>query len=340
VADAGAGLGALKMGTDGSRAVLSKEMKQVIEMLVAARSRVADRTFSAEEQRQRYRRFAEAMADPSGVKVDAVEADGVPCEWNYLDGTPEDWSGTGAVLFLHGGGYSIGGVDTHRKMVGHATRFLGLPILSVEYRLAPENPFPAGLSDAFTAYRWLIGSGIKASQIVVMGDSAGGGLALATCLEIRDSGLDSPGALVLLSPWADVTYSCDARTEQMIEDPLVSVKLLREMSDWYLNGEDPRDPRISPALGDLSAMPPTLIHIGAREVLMKSALSLEKALAQHNVEVDCRVWQEMVHVWHFFAGTAPEADAAWEDIAVWLAARGLAEHSEGNCFRYESERCV
>ena len=259
----------------------------------------------------------EATALPVGddVVVRPVDAGGVGAEWVAAGGARDDR----AVLYLHGGGYVMGSFATHRKLAGDVSRAAGARSLLVDYRLAPEHAHPAAVEDAVRAYRWLLDEvGADPGRVAVAGDSAGGGLAVATLVALRDSGGPLPAAAVCVSPWVDL--GCDAASYEgrATRDPIVTVGDLRRFRDWYLGGADPRLPSASPARADLRGLPPLLVQVGDAEVLLDDASLLAERARAAGVDVTLEVWPDMVHVWHVFAGRVPESTAAVERIGDFL----------------------
>ncbi len=255
------------------------------------------------------------MTAAATVAVDAVNVEGVPCEWIR----PVGCDGR-VLLYFHGGGYAVGGLDTHRQLVGHLAEAAGLVALSVGYRLAPEHPYPAAVDDAVRVLEWLLAEGVAAEDVAVGGDSAGGGLALATCIVARERGWAMPGGMVLLSPWVDMAAAEDAAGDDAVGDPIVSRANLRELRDWYLADTD-HAPYASPLRAELAGLPRTLIQVGGRELLRADAIELGQRLCAAGVDATCQVWDHMVHVWQLYAGVAPEADAAVAAIGEWLRRR-------------------
>jgi acetyl esterase/lipase len=226
-----------------------------------------------------------------------------------------------AVLYLHGGGYVCGSIRSHRALTNHlATVFDGM-VVSVDYRLAPEHPFPAAVDDAAAAFREIVASGCPASAIAVAGDSAGGGLAVSAALRLRDLGHAMPGALWTISPWADMTNTAASLELLAAADPIVFKESLVECARYVLAGHPPDDPLASPVLGDLTGLPPFLIQVGAREILLDDALALARAAGVAGVEATLEIWPGMVHVWHLFAPQLDEATAAIDQAARWISDR-------------------
>ncbi len=243
------------------------------------------------------------------VGVEPVTANGVSAEWTAAPGDSRD----AALLYLHGGGYVIGSLDSHRHLAAEAGRAAGIQALALDYRLAPEHPFPAAVDDALAGYRFLLGRGISPGRVAIAGDSAGGGLVVAAMLAIREAGLPQPGCGWCISPWVDMEANGETMSSKAIADPTVQRAGILEMARMYLNGADPRSPLAAPIYGDLSGLSPLLIQVGAAETLLDDALRLAKVAGAADVRVDLQVWPEMIHVWHLFH---PELDAGRRAIAA------------------------
>jgi acetyl esterase/lipase len=263
--------------------------------------------------------WAIATGEPAGVTYEAVDAGGVPAEWAIPPGAAAD----GVLLYLHGGGYSIGSIASHRKLVGHLAKASGLRGLSLEYRLAPENPFPAALDDAVTAYAWLLREGFPASRIGIGGDSAGGGLALATALAVRERGLPAPGGLALLSPWTDLASTGESLTSNIGRDLLF--RQVREEEDpqvaWYAGDNDVKNPLISPLYAEFTGFPPFIVHVGGDELLLDDSTRLAERASAAGCDATIEVWPEMQHVFQIAAGNVPESDSSVAKLGSWLSNR-------------------
>ena len=235
-----------------------------------------------------------------GVDVEQCDIDGVSGEWIWPKGTDRNFATKGTLLYLHGGGYILGSPDTHRPMVASLVRNAHLRALVIDYRLAPEHPFPAAVDDALTGYRFLLSQGIKPGNIAIAGDSAGGGLVVATLLAIKDAGLEQPACGFCISPWVDMEALGNSMTTQASVDPMVQKDGLLGMAMAYLNGADARSPLAAPIYADLRDIAPLLIQVGAAETLLDDATRLASVAGAADVEVNLQVWPEMIHVWHFF----------------------------------------
>lgn len=203
-------------------------------------------------------------------------------------------------MYVHGGGYVIGSIVSHRHLVTELGRAAGARTLSLDYRLAPEHPFPAAVEDALTGYRFLLTQDFKPGNIAIAGDSAGGGLVVATLLAIKEAGLEQPACGFCISPWVDLEALGNSMISQASVDPMVQKDGLLGMAMAYLNGANARSPLAAPLYGDLRDIAPLLIQVGAAETLLDDATRLASVAGAVDVEVNLQVWPEMIHVWHFF----------------------------------------
>jgi acetyl esterase/lipase len=263
-----------------------------LRAVIAARPRASDIAQMRIDIDARGKAFALAP----DVTVGPVDANGVRAEWTS---TP-DADPSNAILYLHGGGYVIGSLDSHRHLAAEAGRAAGARTLAIDYRLAPEQPFPAPVEDAVAAYRYLLGSGIKPNRIALAGDSAGGGLVVAALLAIREAGLGLPACGWCISPWVDMEGLGASFTDRAAADPTVQKPTIQMMAQWYLGGADPRHPHASPIHGELRGLPPLLIQVGAAETLLDDSVALARKAGAADVVVDLQIWPEMIHVWHLY----------------------------------------
>jgi epsilon-lactone hydrolase len=261
-----------------------------------------------------------AAAPPAGTTVTPADADGVPAEWVVAAGTGPDR----VLLYLHGGGYQLGSPATLRNMVALLSAAAQARVLSVDFRLAPEHPFPAALEDAMTAYRWLVAAGTDPAAIAIAGDSSGGGLALGLLVALRDAGDPLPGATAVISPWTDLALTGESLRTRAAVEVMLKPEGMPETASLYLAGADPRHPYASPLYADLTGLPPILIHVGDAEVILDDSTRFAARARAAGVEVTLEVWDEMPHVWHAFAGVLPEADQAIAGIGAWLRGRYTA----------------
>ncbi|MEO7908830.1 MAG: alpha/beta hydrolase [Roseiflexaceae bacterium] len=267
-----------------------------------------------ETQRQEWEAAVEATNLQLSALITPTNLDGVYGEWVSAG----DGDEAGMLLFLHGGGYSTGSCKTHRALAAHLARAAHTRVLLIDYRRAPEHPCPAAIEDAAHAYRWLLQQGITPQQIAIGGDSAGGGLALATLLALRDNGLQGPAAAVLLSPWLDLAQRGESMHTRAQFDPLTSRNDLHKDATLYLGDLAPEDPRASPLYADLHHLPALLIHVGDHEVLLSDATRLAEKAAAAGVPVQLEIWDAMWHVWHAWADELPEARAAIAQIGGFV----------------------
>lgn len=252
---------------------------------------------------------------PKGLEAAGAGIPGIPAEWIRPAGcgTPD-----AAILYFHGGGYIMGTVEHHRGIVAKFVQASGIPALLFGYRLAPENPYPAALDDALAAYAWLLGEGIPASRIAFAGDSAGGGLLLATLLAGRDRGLPLPAAAVALSPFTDLTCSGESLTSN-------AATCLAPTGSWlacrnhYARGRDFTDPYLSPLFGDLAGLPPLLLFAGGAETLRDDAVRFAHKAAASGVDATLRIGEGLCHCYPACAPIFPEATQAMREIGGFLA---------------------
>lgn len=253
--------------------------------------------------------FGTQMPAPLGPVYTADILGGVAGEWVRSGGLA-----AGSVLYLHGGGYLACSPKTHRPITGaYANR--GLEVFAPDYHLAPEHPFPAAVDDALAAYKGLLDSGVAPERLSVSGDSAGGGLALATLLAVKAAGLPMPSSAVVFSPWTDLAVTGATVQTNRRRDSMLVGDLLKDGAAFYLNGADAKNPLASPLYGDLAGLPPLLIHVGEAEVLRDDSARFAARAADAGVAVTLKIWDGMPHVWQLFQVILPEARAAMEEAA-------------------------
>ncbi|MEO8317344.1 MAG: alpha/beta hydrolase [Bradyrhizobium sp.] len=264
------------------------------------------------ERRQRLDEVGSTWPVAADVNCEAVDCDGVPGEWSLV----ADSDPSRVLLYFHGGGYCSGSIVSHRRLVTEAGRAARIRTLAIDYRRAPEHPYPAAHEDALTAWRFLRKQGIAAQRVAVGGDSAGGNLTLALIARLRAAGEDLPGCAWLLSPWTDLTMSGATLQTKDTVDPLIHKAYLTELADAYAPAPvDRRDPLISPLFADFAGFPPTLIQVGSAETLLADATRLAEAAGAANVGVTLEIWPHMIHAW-------PVWNAALEDGRRALASAG------------------
>ncbi|HEX7442746.1 MAG TPA: alpha/beta hydrolase, partial [Acidimicrobiales bacterium] len=252
-----------------------------------------------------------------GTRTAEVDAGGVGALWVAVDADPASDDGESpVVLHFHGGGYVMAGPHTHVALLGRLISASGGRSLSVDYRLAPEHPFPAAADDALTVYRWLLDQGVAAGRIVVAGDSAGGGLALGLLVAARDAGLPQPAGALLLSPWVDLTGSGATMLTNAGSDAVLGPLVAQHWATLYA-GDHLADPAASPLFADLAGLAPITIQVGSREILLDDAVRLTERLVAAGVEATLAVWDDLSHWWQLFTGLVPEADQAVDELGAF-----------------------
>jgi epsilon-lactone hydrolase len=254
---------------------------------------------------------------PRSTETIAVDAGGVKADRIATPASRHDRH----VLYLHGGSYVAGWPGIYRDLTWRLATLCRARVLCIDYRLAPEHPFPAALDDAVAAYRWLLAQGADPHRIALMGDSAGGGLVFATMLRLRDEGVELPAAAVAVSPWTDLALTGESLRSNAAIDPLVPVELAPRVVDLYLAGADPRNPYASPLFGDPTGLPPTLILVGYDDVLRDDAVRMADKMRAGGCRVEIEVWPHMWHVWLMLMRVMPEAKAAIVRIARFMQDR-------------------
>ena len=253
---------------------------------------------------------------PLGVSLEQMDASGVPAQLIVATGAVKSrW-----ILYLHGGGWAQAGTDDNRAFVARLSQATGASALYPDYRLAPEHPFPAGLNDCVTAYRWLRSQGVAASHIVIAGESAGGNLTLATALALRQSGDELPAALIAMSPATDMAMTGETYQTKALVDPILGSGLPQDAFALYTNhgATDPRNPLVSPLYGDVHGLPPTLLQVGTQEVLLSDSTRMADRLKAAGVEVKLEVWPGMFHAFPGAPTFLPEARLATRHIAKFI----------------------
>ena len=251
---------------------------------------------------------------PKGIEVSPVTIDGLSGEWILPSRARKDR----VILYFHGGGYVMGSVQAHRSIVAKFVKGSEVGALLFGYRLAPEHPFPAPLEDSVAAYRWLLAQGVSPSHIVFVGDSAGGGLGLATLIALRDQGIPLPAAVVALSPWTDLKCTGESLRTKAKVDPLTWAESWTIFSKYYVGDNDPTNPWISPLYGNLHGLPPVLIYVGEHEVLLDDSTRFAEKAKDTGVDVTFRVGKGMVHCFPVLAPLFPEAKQAMDEICTFI----------------------
>lgn len=258
---------------------------------------------------------------PGDAEVQAVDADGVPCQWVTAPGARTDR----VVVYFHGGGFQVGSLASHRELMACISAAAGARVLGVGYRLAPEHRYPAALEDALAAYHWLRAQGVAVGRVAVAGDSAGGGLGLSLLLALRRGGEPTPAAYWGLSAWTDLTASGESYETRAALDPIHQRPMIVAMARNYLGGAgDPRDPLASPlfaAPGELAALPPMLLQVGERETVVSDSEAFARRAGAAGAQAELQVWPGMIHVFQQFPAQLAEARDALAQGGRFIAAR-------------------
>jgi acetyl esterase/lipase len=266
------------------------------------------------ERRAAMDAFGEMGSLPPGCLHEPTTLGGVKAERVVPTGAVEGRR----ILYLHGGAYVGGSPRSHRPLVARLAEAARSEAVALDYRLAPEHPFPAAVGDAVSAYRELMAQGVWPERTVIAGDSAGGGLTLAVALKLKAEGLPQPAGLFVISPWADLTQGHATYDSKAADDPMIARERLNEAAAAYLGGGDARDPLASPVLGDFEGVAPMLIQVGSEETLLGDSLLLAERAGHARVEVRLEVWPEMIHVWHAFGGQLSAARRAIAAAGGWM----------------------
>lgn len=272
-------------------------------------------------QRRELERLSLLVRVPRGVRV-RITRPPEPRGW-WL--TPPGAGRRGAIYYLHGGAYMIGSPYTHREMTGLLALYSRLPLFSLDYRLAPEHPFPAALEDAVSGYQALLEMGFPPQSIVLAGDSAGGGLCVSLMIALRDMGRPLPGGAALISPWTDLAGEGESMLTRRVQDPLFQPGDLPRTALNYLNGHDPRDPWISPVYANPRGLPPVLIQVGDHELLLSDSTRLHANFTRAGVQSKISIWPGMWHVFQAIGERMPESRRALREMAAFLAGRVYRE---------------
>lgn len=271
---------------------------------------LADPDYTFDDMRRIFEEWLAQFPIPAATKIASVDCEGVPCLWiDAPDAAPDR-----VVVHFHSGGYMMGSANGYRSFGGFLSAATGCRVLMVDYRLAPEVPFPAAIEDGLRVYKWLLAGGQSPAKTVICGDSAGGGLALILLQAFRDEGLPVPAAGIAISPLADFTHSGESRQINAALDPLVTMDLISALGTTYCGDNDPMHPRISPLFGDWSDLPPLLILAGEIEMLRDDGKLCAQAAKRAGVDATYLEGEGMAHIWTLFADRLPEAREALTQI--------------------------
>jgi epsilon-lactone hydrolase len=275
---------------------------------------LADPTYTFDDFRRIFEDWLAQFAIPEGTRIAEVDCGGVPCLWVDAPSSAQDR----VVVHFHSGGYLMGSANGYRAFGGYLAAATSCRVLLVDYRLAPENPFPAAIDDALAAYKWLLGQGVDPTKLMICGDSAGGGLALITLQELRDAGLPLPAGGIAISPLADLTHSVESRFSNDGIDPLVTMDLIQMIGAAYCGPLDPKLPRISPLYGDWRGLPPLLVFAGEIEMLRDDGKECAAAAVKAGVDATYIEGEGMAHIWTLYADRLPEAREALDQIGAFV----------------------
>jgi monoterpene epsilon-lactone hydrolase len=296
---------------------MPSQQLEIISQMLRERREQAPPDISFPESRAMFEQMVAAFPAPAGVSSKPADVGGIAGEWTTAPGAGEEQT----IYWLHGGGYCIGSINTHRALVAGISAASGARVLAIDYRLAPEHPFPAAVEDAVSGYLWLLSTGVDPAQVIIGGDSAGGGLAIATLVALKESGKPLPAAAVCISPWTDMTMAGESLASKAEADPMITNDGITRARDAYVSASDPREPLASPIYADLAGLPPLLIQVGENEVLLSDSTRLAERAEAAGVDTTLEVWPDMIHVWHFFAAMLPEGQQAIERIGEWVKER-------------------
>jgi len=290
---------------------------QLDNLVSLLRSRPAPEKPDVELSRTGFEKMAVVLGGAPDARCEPVDAGGVPAEWVAAPGIDAER----AVLYLHGGGYAIGSLNTHRRLAYDISAASAAKVLLIDYRLAPEHPFPAAIDDAAAAWRWLLQQGFAANRLAIAGDSAGGGLTIATLVNLRDKKLGLPACAVAISPWVDLEGLGNSLTTRSAQDPMVQKDGLLWMAKMYLNGKDAKTPLAAPLHADLKGLPPTLVQVGTAETLLDDAIRIAEKMHAAGVDARLAIWPNQLHVFPLFAPILSEGRDGCIEIGNFIRSK-------------------
>ncbi|MGE4243629.1 alpha/beta hydrolase [Ramlibacter sp.] len=285
---------------------------QALEQMLRTRPKPLETT----ERRKIYDSLGEKFPLAADARAEALMLGGVPAEATTTPAT----QGAGTILYLHGGGYVYGSLHSHRHLASELGRAARAKSIALDYRRAPEAPFPAALDDALSAWQALLKLGTKAKDIAVVGDSAGGGLAVSLMVHLREMGLDQPACAVLLSPWTDMLAKGESYARNAERDPVVGREIIEFCARQYIGEALNDDPLASPVRADLSGIAPLTIYVGSTEALLDDSVQLARAAGLADVKVHLEIWPGMFHIWPNYHPVLPEGRQAVAEIGAVIRA--------------------
>lgn len=292
------------------QSVQSKAVQTIIKNF--RDSLVLAKRFDSKINRITFDRLSLITKFPKNVKKEEIIYAGIEAAWI----TPLHFNQNTVLLYLPGGAYCFGSFTSHKALIARIARAAHCKAIGINYAKAPEKPFPKGIEDCIDVYKQLIADGYK--NIIIGGDSAGGGLALAVTLEILNQKLPLPSSLVLIGPWTDLTMSGSTIVSNASIDPMLPANLLGFFAEKYYADNDPTNPLISPLFADFKGFPPTIIHVGTNEILLEDSIRVAQKMELANVTVELDIWNNMMHVWHYLGGIIPEANQAINKIGNFI----------------------
>ncbi|MEJ2194010.1 MAG: alpha/beta hydrolase [Ignavibacteriaceae bacterium] len=293
------------------RTLRSRIFRLVVKYWMSPRFNIAS---TIRNQRKALEGFSKLSILPRKTKIEKLQIGKVRAEWISVGTTLENC----VILYLHGGAYCIGSLNTHRELAARISKASKIRTLLIDYRLAPEHPFPAAIEDVVFTYDWLLKNGFLSNNVIIIGDSAGGGLAISTLVKLRDLGAPIPAAAVCISPWTDLELTGNSIQTHTSKDPFLTPQWLQLMAKYYAANNDFQTPLISPNYADLSMLPPLLIQAGSDDILLSDSIRLAEHACESGVDSTLDIWENMWHVWHFFAGKMPEANRAINQISNFI----------------------
>lgn len=293
---------------------LSKKKSQGIK--ITEETLLSDQNIALEYQRylSAFSALKRNALIPQETIFERIDADGVPAEWIVSPDIKNDK----LLIHLFGGGYVMGTIETRRWIPFLMARASNIRALLIEYRLAPEHPFPAALEDSITAYRWVLSTGISSQNIILTGASAGGALVVSTLIRLRELNLPLPAGAVLLSPWTDLVCTGGSLESNAEYEPGITIPVLRAMAKLYYKDQNPENPLVSPLYANFEKLPPMLIHVGNIETLRDDSVRLAERAKSAGIDVNLKVWEDMPHVFQNYYNDLPESNQSIEEISRFI----------------------